>query len=221
MRVFTSREPRPGKRDPAASGLAPQPPGSEAEPPTRDRSSTGPDCRPGDSVRGGTLAHGRAHAHPATGAPSRDTGRRRAIDIALSRNGFRPASAPGGGAAGHVARARIAQVGDLGAATRVRKGDARSSALVLADFLPTAVTDKDSSTSHLCSSFDGGRSAELKQIRSSCVAETNWESRFRGENQATARLSVRVTRQPSIRSRNYRASPGRLFPCACAGAGAR
>ena len=73
--------------------------------------------------------------------------------VRLCRSRLRPASPSRSRTTGHVARARVAQIGDLRPAARVGKGDARGRTFVLANLFPTAVTNQHRSPSHAYS-FD-------------------------------------------------------------------
>src|SRR4051812_11658509 len=59
------------------------------------------------------------------------------------RGALRTAPAPGGRAARHLARAVVAQVGDLGAASRIGIRHAQRRALVLTDLFLAVVTNED------------------------------------------------------------------------------
>ena len=63
----------------------------------------------------------------------------------LRSDGFRATAATRGGLARHLPRAVVAQVGGLGAAACVGKGDAQRRALVFADFLTAIVADENGS----------------------------------------------------------------------------
>lgn len=79
-----------------------------------------------------------------TGGQARATTRLR-----LRGCGFRPPAPPGGGTSRHLAGAVVAEIGGLRASARVRKGHAQGSALSLAHFRTTIVTNEHCLASQL------------------------------------------------------------------------
>jgi hypothetical protein len=65
---------------------------------------------------------------------------------------LRPAAPPGGGAPGHLARAAVAKIRSLGAASSIRIGDPQAGAFPFLDFLTTIVTNEHGLASQRSSS---------------------------------------------------------------------
>src|SRR4051812_26963788 len=84
--------------------------------------------------------------HPGGDNPGRCPGY--PLRIVLRRGRLRPAAPARSRAAGHAARARVAEICLFRAAARVRKGHAELCATAFLDFLAAAVADENQLTSH-------------------------------------------------------------------------